>query len=576
MTRFWPLLMISAFLAVGAAVPKSLYAQSPADNFAREQSARAEAERLKALKKMTPGMGAKAVGQPQPPRPAAGGKCFDITRAEVEGVAKISMSEIEKVIGRYRNKCVGIAEINVILRDLTNLYLDRGYVTSRVYVPQQDIAKTKLLRLMVVEGVLADIYLNSKKTPRNGSLATAFPGVVGQVANIRDIEQGLDQINRLSSNAAKTAMLPGEMPGTSILNVENHPTGRWHGSLGNSNLGQKDTGYSKSSLSLGADDLLGLNDQLGFSYEHTGPDYPWRGDGRGFSNSYSGNASIPYGYSTVSINGSLYRYKSSVPGNFGPIHTSGNSSQLGAEVDRVVARDKDSITTMRGGLTYKETENFLLGNRIDVGSRNYTVGEVGISHSRRMLGGIWAFDASFDKGLGLFDAVDAGDPGAGNADPRFSKFTGTVSATKPIELGDRKFELNVLLTGQYSPDNLLGSEQISLGNYSNLRGTRDSFLFGNSGFFTHNEFAWRTLPWANNAALVKYLGEFRPYVGLDYGHVVSDGRSNAGGGQAVSWTAGARLVGGRVRLDFGYSDILASSIDVGDAGLFYASTSVRW
>jgi hemolysin activation/secretion protein len=215
MIKRWPMLMISALLVVGAAIPKSLYAQSPADNFAREQSARVEAERLKALRKMTPGVAAKAAGQPQSPGSAGRGKCFDITRAEVEGVSKISKSEIERVIGPYRNKCVGIAEINMLLRDLTNVYLDRGYVTSRVYVPQQDIAKTKLLRLTVVEGVLADIYLNGKKTPRNGLLATAFPGVVGQAANIRDIEQGLDQINRLSSNSAKTSMLPGEAPGTS-------------------------------------------------------------------------------------------------------------------------------------------------------------------------------------------------------------------------------------------------------------------------------------------------------------------------------------------------------------------------
>lgn len=277
-------------------------------------------------------------------------------------------------------------------------------------MPQQDIRKTRILRLLVVEGTLSDIYLNGQKVAGNASLATAFPGLIGRVVNIRDIEQGLDQMNRLQANDAKSAMLPGPKDGTSILNIENHPGRPWHVSFGNNNMGQESTGFSRSSASLGYDDLLGINDQWNFSYEHSGPDYPWENDGNGYGNSYSGSVSVPYGYSTVSLNGSWYQYESAVEGNFSTLETSGNSGQAGVGIDRVVFRDQDSITTVRGGLTYKQTNNFLLGNLIEVGSRRYTVGDIGISHSRRMFGGIWMFDASYDKGLGLFDAVQPGDP----------------------------------------------------------------------------------------------------------------------------------------------------------------------
>ncbi|WP_254229083.1 ShlB/FhaC/HecB family hemolysin secretion/activation protein [Agrobacterium salinitolerans] len=103
----------------------------------------------------------------------------------------------------------------------------------------------------------------------------------GEVANFRDIEQGLDQINRLSSNDAKTSMLPGKEDGTSILNVENKPAKRRYASISNNNLGQESTGYSQTNVFVGLDDLLGINDQLGFSYGRSGPDYPWDDDGRG-------------------------------------------------------------------------------------------------------------------------------------------------------------------------------------------------------------------------------------------------------------------------------------------------------
>lgn len=553
----------------------SAHAQSPADDFNRRQEEQTQSQRLDALRRATPGGSADGENGSLPAGPG-NGACFDITRVEIDGANLLSAQEIGKVTAPYGNRCVGLAEINAVLRDVTHLYIDHGYVTSRAYVPQQDIAKTRILRLLVVEGTLSDIYLNGQKVAGSGSLATAFPGLIGRVVNIRDIEQGLDQMNRLQANDAKSAMLPGPKDGTSILNIENRPGRPWHVSLGNNNMGQESTGFSRSSASLGLDDLFDINDQWNFSYEHSGPDYPWRNDGKGYGNSYSGSVSVPYGYSTVSLNGSWYEYESAVEGNFSSLETSGNSGQAGLGIDRVVLRDKDSITTVRSSLTYKQTNNFLLGNLIEVGSRRYTVGEIGISHSRRMFGGIWVFDASYDKGLGLFDAVEPGDPGAGNADPRFSKFNATISVTQPFTLAGRQLELTSLLSGQYSPDNLLGAEQISLGSYSNVRGTRESVLFGNNGMFSHNEIVWRTKSNESGDAVAKVLGELRPYLGLDYGHVYSQKRFDMTGGDLASWTAGIRAVGGNISADLGYSDIVASSLDQVDGGLFYFSASTHW
>ncbi|MGO7611093.1 ShlB/FhaC/HecB family hemolysin secretion/activation protein [Rhizobium ruizarguesonis] len=569
---------IRSFLVSGTIFGMSIapaFAQSPADDFTRRQEEQAQKQRLDALRQATPGGGAETESRPLPAGQGKGA-CFDITRIEIEGANLLSPSELGKVTAPYGNRCVGLAEINAVLRDVTHLYMDHGYVTSRAYVPQQDIRKTKILRLLVVEGTLSDIYLNGQKVAGSGSLATAFPGLIGRVVNIRDIEQGLDQMNRLQANDAKSAMLPGPKDGTSILNIENRSGRPWHVSFSNNNMGQESTGFSRSSASLGFDDLLDINDQWSFSYEHSGPDFPWRDDGNGYGNSYSGSVSVPYGYSTVSLNGSWYQYESAVEGNFSTLVTSGNSGQAGLGIDRVVMRDKDSITTVRSGLTYKQTNNFLLGNLIEVGSRRYTVGDIGISHSRRMFGGIWMFDASYDKGLGLFDAVEPGDPGAGNADPRFSKFNATISVTQPFQAGGRQFEVTSLISGQYSPDNLLGAEQISLGGYGNVRGTRESVLFGNNGAFSHNEIVWRTGSNQGGGAAAKAFGELRPYLGFDYGHVYAQKRFDITGGDLASWTVGVRTAGGNISADLGYSEIVASSLDGVDGGLFYFSASAHW
>lgn len=562
--------LFASLLASGQAT-----AQSPADDFSRRQDQQQQLQRLENLKQVTPdGVAGRSDRGPRGDGKSAD-PCFDISRVEIEGATRLSAIDLGKVTRRYDSRCIGVADITALLKTITDLYLDKGFVTSRAYVPPQDIAGTGLLRLVVVEGTISDIYLNGQPAGRNGSFATAFPGVKGEVANIRDIEQGLDQINRLSSNDAKTSMLPGKDDGTSILNVENKPAKRWYASISNNNLGQESTGYSQTNVSFGFDDLLGINDQLGFSYGRSGPDYPWDDDGRGHSNSYSLNTSVPYGYWTFSTNGSWYEYESTIPGNFGPIETSGNSGQVGFGIDRVILRDKDSITTLRGGLTYKQTDNFLLGNRIEVGSRRYTIGTLGLSRSQRILGGVIALDFALDKGLDLFDAVEAGEPGAGTADPRFLKLNTTVSATRPFEAAGQRFELATLLNAQYSPDNMFGAEQIGLGGSSNVRGLRESVIFGNNGFFSRNELAWRTMPW-EGTSLAPVLGELRPYLGLDYGRVFSQDRLDISDGYLASWIVGAKLVGGNISADFGYSQAFSSSVSGGRGNLIFASVAARW
>ena len=563
---------IGSALSPGAS---TAYAQTPADDFSRNQAQEDRLERLNALGAQTPGAD-KAEAAPASPIAGSTGPCFVVEQVAVEGASIIPSDKISTLTGQYAGQCVGIAEINDLLRKITHLYLDRGFIASRAYVPEQDIAATRRLRLVVVEGTLSDIYLNGKPAQDSRIVKSAFPGVLGRPANIRDIEQGLDQINRLPSNKAKTEMLPGAQEGASILNVGIESGRPWHFSLSNNNLGQKQTGTSKSSFSLRNDNLFELNDLTSFTYERTGPDYPGDNDGWGTSDSFSGSFSVPYGYWTFTTNGSWYQYESSVPGSFSDVSTSGTSGQFGATVERVIHRGKESLTQLHGGLTYKETDNFLLGNHIEVGSRRYTVGSLGLSHSQRMLGGLWTFDVAADQGLDLFGAVKPGAPGAGDADPAFTKFSGTVTASLPVEFQGQQFELSSLVNGQYSPDNLFGAEQMSLGGYSNVRGTRDGVLFGNNGFFIRNEITWRTMPWQESRGVAELLGELRPYLGLDYGRIFKQARHRIEGGDMLGWTVGARLVGGRMNLDMGYSDAQVSGDNKADAGLFFVSTSVRW
>lgn len=172
---------VIATLAAGHAVQ----AQSPADDFFRLQEADVKRGRLDRLKLATPATVDRNDGISNLPAGKPNDQCFVISRVIIEGATKLSAEQIGDLTGPFEKRCVGVADISALLRTLTNLYVDQGFITSRAYVPPQDIASTRILRLTVVEGAVSDIYLNGQPAGTNAALAAAFPGMKGKVANTR-------------------------------------------------------------------------------------------------------------------------------------------------------------------------------------------------------------------------------------------------------------------------------------------------------------------------------------------------------------------------------------------------------
>ncbi|MEE7526200.1 ShlB/FhaC/HecB family hemolysin secretion/activation protein, partial [Enterobacter roggenkampii] len=92
-------------------------------------------------------------------------------------------------------------------------------------------------------------------------LKMAFPGRVGGILNLRDIEQGMEQINRLRTDPVQIEILPGTQAGYSIVNLTAKPEFPLSASVSLDNSGQKSTGEDQLSGVLTANNMLGLADK---------------------------------------------------------------------------------------------------------------------------------------------------------------------------------------------------------------------------------------------------------------------------------------------------------------------------
>ena len=88
------------------------------------------------------------------------------------------------------------------------------------------------------------------------SLKTAIIGAEGKPLNLRDLEQALDQINKLQSNHATMNIYPGERTGESIAVFDNEPAKRWNGYFSYDNKGQDSTGRNQAALGVGIDNIF--------------------------------------------------------------------------------------------------------------------------------------------------------------------------------------------------------------------------------------------------------------------------------------------------------------------------------
>lgn len=244
-----------AILGVGGA-----QAASPGDqDLIRERQNRLLEEQQRRLDELRTLPG-KAAGQAEAPSREET-RCFTIRTITLKGADSLSKGERERLMTPFIGQCLGVSQLNDLLKVITNHYLDRGRVTSRAYLPQQDLS-TGHLQVLVVEGRLESLRADPGSGLSERELAMAFPGSPGEGLNLREIEQMVDQLNRLPSNRAQMELAPGEAVGGSQVLVRNQAQKPWRASLSRNNGGQRSTGEQQLNLGLEWDSPLGLADQL--------------------------------------------------------------------------------------------------------------------------------------------------------------------------------------------------------------------------------------------------------------------------------------------------------------------------
>jgi hemolysin activation/secretion protein len=352
-----------------------------------------------------------------------------------------------------------------------------------------------------VPGVIGKVRFTDPAT--RGTWKSAFPTRDGNVLNLRDLEQGLEQMKRVSSQDVSMRIVPTDIPGESDVVLDVKRTKPWTVVASVDNSGQRATGRLQGNLSLGVDNPLGLNDIFNVGVSR---DLEFGDKGLG-SHGWNGSYSIPWGYWTGTLSAYTNSYYQQIAGANATFVSSGNSQTVDFKLQRVLMRSQNNVLGAQFRLTKRFGESFIEDTDIRQQHRNNTFIEAGLTD--RHYFGASQFDGSlaYRQGVGALGATP--DYYVNGPTYRFHMAVLDANLSVPFPIATQPLRYVTSVRGQLTNNTLNYIDDLTIGSRYTVRGfDGETMLAAERGFFWRNELQ---LPIGSTGQSL--------YAGIDYGHV---------------------------------------------------------
>jgi hemolysin activation/secretion protein len=437
---------------------------------------------------------------PLPDFPDGESPCFRIDAFVLEGDDASRFQWALDAVKSAEGRCLGSQGILLAINKVQNAILERGYVTTRVMAQEQDLTRGTFT-LVLQPGRIDQIRFDGPVSYR-ARLWNAVPARSGDILNLRDIEQALENFKRVPNVETDISIVPGEQEATSDLAIAWQESRPVHLSLGLDDSGSESTGKYQGSATLSIDAPFAQNDLF---YAHVGRSL-FR-DGPYDSRSNTLNYAIPVGYWGFSANYNDYTYHQNIANANETLTYSGKSQNVQFTASRLMFRNQSHKTTLNLRVYRRHSSNAVNDIPIDQQERRTAGWELGLS--QRSYLGTATVDGSINwrRGTGAFGAMPAPEEAYGGGTSRPS-----------------------MLRGQWSNMALTPQDRLAIGGRYTVRGfDGEQSLSGEKGLIWRNELGWNVLS-----------GGHELYLAMDYGRVDGPGTRYLAGHQLAGGALGVR------------------------------------
>lgn len=413
--------------------------------------------------------------------------------------------------------CLGVGGIERITTKLQNQIISKGYITSRVLIPEQNLSQGELL-LSIVDGKVGQLRVNKENAAQThanrATLMNAFPTDRGRVLNLRDLEQGLENLRRVPTVSAEMEIKPSKVGNHSDIIVNwqqrKYP---FRLNLSVDNSGSQSTGKYLGTMSLAWDNPLQLNDIFYVSYTHnlssgkkqTAPNGQVD---KGKTHNYAVHYSLPLGYWSVDMGMSDYQYDQVVAGVNRNYHYAGDSTSGHLNLSRVLYRGDKHKIAVGAGLWVKQNKSYIDDTEVEVQRRRTSGWQANLSQRSYFSLGTLSSTLNYKRGTRAFGAIAAPEELFNEGTAKMKIWSVGIHWQMPFNIGQQQFTLDSRFHGQWNKSLLTSQDKISIGGLYSVRGfSGEKSLFGERGWYLSNNIYWY------------YRDNHQLYLGLDVGHV---------------------------------------------------------
>lgn len=399
---------------------------------------------------------------------------FRIDKIEIVDSTVLTAEEIQQIVGDVEGTEVTLEELRKVADRITQLYLDRGYITSRAILGDQEI-KDGLVIITVIEGVLEDIEVEGNKRIRPFYIRNRVALGAESPLSTASLEDQLRllRLDPLFENI-EASLRAGEEIGKSILTVRAREASPLFANFSIDNFSPPSVGSERFGGNVRMRNLTGIGDEISVAY------YWSNGDSQVYDFSYRAPINAMNGTIQLRV---APNQNEIVQKPFDVLGIRGESDLYELSYRQPLVRSPRQEFALSLGFTHQESQTFTFDGPAPFGfgpdedgiSRTSTI-KFGQDYLRRDSAGAWSFRSQFSLGTGLLDATINANP---VPDGRFLSWTGQVQRVQ--RLGSRQI---LIVQGdlQLTPNNLLSSQQFVIGGGGSLRGYRQNVRSGDNGF----------------------------------------------------------------------------------------------
>lgn len=417
--------------------------------------------------------------------------------------------------------CMNTHNIKTVAIILQNKLIASGYITSRTQLPAQNVKNGDLV-IRVNSGKIGNIHLQDN-ADKYIQIANTFPTHSGNILDLRDLEQGLENMQGIPTADVHINLVPSSEEGKSDVLIDRTQDSFWRIAGWVDDSGSKSTGRYQAGAAFYLDNPTSLNDLFYISATHDLQSSSSLGN-----KSTSLNYTVPFGYWSFNVYASENSYHQALGGDYSKYQYYGKSKVVIGKVSRILHRGAQQKTTFSTQVI-KRDMNYHIGDtemelqKVDVTNLRFDLG-----HRHYIRDSVIDANISFQRNVRWLGSQKTASAKYGVASDISRIVTLDLQALVPFELAGLSMSWQPHYYQQYSPDALITQDQFSIGNRWSVRGfDGENTLMGNRGWYLSNTVNI-DMPQSWNNQL---------YVGVDYGRVSRISQD---------WVTGHSITGGVV------------------------------